>query len=88
MSSPYVLALGTQIKNRQDGVVLDFSGSANLTLTCSIHFTSVDTCIKESIIHEFGHVIGISHEQNSNDTLPGGGCSDVASVNNKKDALV
>ncbi|WP_349025171.1 hypothetical protein [Methyloglobulus sp.] len=70
---PYVTALGSKLKDRPNGIVLDFDiGLSVPYLGCILKgVLSPEVCFKASVIHEFGHVIGISHEQNRNDAIPG-----------------
>jgi hypothetical protein len=69
---PYVTALGNKLKNRPNGVVLNFDiGWSKVYLGCLSHGYTPEGCFKASVIHEFGHVIGMSHEQNRNDAVPG-----------------
>lgn len=59
----------------QNGVVLDFDMIKNPIYTtnitkfkgCKVQSISEENCFKAVVIHEFGHVIGMSHEQNRND---------------------
>jgi hypothetical protein len=72
---PYVKALGRNLTNLAFGVVLDFSMISNRIYTanttafkgCRAQSISEENCFKAVVIHEFGHVLGISHEQNRSD---------------------
>ncbi|MEQ1638924.1 MAG: M12 family metallopeptidase [Methylococcales bacterium] len=72
---PYVKALGKNLANLVYGVVLDFDMIKNRIYTrndtsfkgCQAQSISEENCFKAVVIHEFGHVLGMSHEQNRND---------------------
>lgn len=63
---PYVSALGNKLKNKPNGVVLDLDNKRiyNGSGSCKAQLISEENCFKAVVIHEFGHVIGISHEHN------------------------
>jgi hypothetical protein len=72
---PYTKALGKNLTNLVYGVVLDFDMIKNQIYTrndakfigCKAQSISEENCFKAVVIHEFGHVLGMSHEQNRTD---------------------
>jgi hypothetical protein len=68
---PYTKALGSKLKNLVNGVVLDFDnkkayndGQLFVLDSCKKQGVSEENCYKAVITHEFGHIVGMSHEHN------------------------
>lgn len=74
-AAPIAWGLGTQIKGKLNGVELDFKLTKvtpsnplyPIGLSCYRAGISHDECIKLTVAHEFGHILGLSHETNRKD---------------------
>ncbi len=60
-AAPHVVALGKNLRNKSNGMVLNFS-FANWGASCRSNALS-RSCIESIAIHEFGHALGIAHAQ-------------------------
>lgn len=72
--APHTLGLGTELDGMDDAIVLNFAFE-QWNATCATNDVERKLCIETIAIHEFGHVLGLSHEQNRDDrdddcTLP------------------
>jgi hypothetical protein len=65
VNGPHVQELGNELEDVQDGMILNFA-MRNWKMPCP-NSVGKTNCIKLIAVHEFGHALGFTHEQNRED---------------------
>jgi len=62
-AGPHTKGLGRQLDGKKDGMVLNFT-FGTFSTSCAKTEAKRNECIRKIAVHEFGHALGWSHEQN------------------------